>query len=121
MFNFLKKTWKQEDKKSPSPVLAISREEPVTELPSPVQDALDSPTAGIKRSREEFESHEPHATKDRPFKAAKKDTFDSIRNHLPEIVDSGDREDGVVPLSLSALKEQISECVKQQNSKRLYL
>ncbi len=118
MFNFLKKTWKQEERKSLSPVLATSQEEEsITTPPSPV---LDSPTIGIKRSREVFEPDELHLAKERPIKAAKTNTFDSIRNHLPEIVDSGDREDGAALLSLSTLKDQISDCAKQQNSECSY-
>jgi len=121
MFNFLKKTWKQEERKSSSPVLATSQEEEsITTQPSPIQPVLDSPITGIKRSREAFEPDEPRPTKERPIKAAKTSTFDSIRNHLPEIVDSKDREDGVISLSLSTLKDQISDCAKQQNSEFSY-
>lgn len=120
MFNFLKKTWRQEEVTSQSLLPTPSAEDTESVLAqTPNPPSVDIPTSksGSKRSRQEFEPEPQSSPAERPSKAAKTWTHDSIRNHLPEIVDSRQRDDAVVHLSLSVLKEQISETAKLQNSK----
>lgn len=115
MFNFLK-TWRQEESTSKSAPPVPSAEDAESVLD---QASIDSSTwkSGGKRSREEFDPEPQPGSTERPSKAAKTGTRDSIRNHLPEIVESRHRDDDTLPpLALSVLKEQISECAKQQNS-----
>lgn len=128
MHKILKKTWKEEEKKSQSP--ASSHEGMANEhlryTPPPLNTSADvEPNAvatgpskyGHKRPRDLFESDPQIPALERPAKATRTGFADSIRNHLPEIVsDSKDRDDGLVPLPLGALKEQIFEQAKQQNS-----
>ena len=124
MFNFLKKTWGHGERKSESPAVVPSLPESNTveqphHTPPPDRDPPSprSPLkSGSKRSREDFDVDPRLPATERPLKAAKTSTFDSIRNHLPEIIDINSRDDAVVPLSLSALKEQIFEHAKKQNS-----
>ena len=111
MFNFLKKTWRQEDPKSPIPAPSVEE----TELH--VDQSQGPSQLGCKRSREEIEPGSQPSSAERPSKAAKTGIHDSIRNHLPEIVDSRHRDDAVVPLALSVLKEQITKGAKLQNSR----
>lgn len=116
MFNFLKKTWRQEEPQSHLP--APSTEETELHLDQPQsQPTVDPSQLGSKRSREEIEPGSQPSSAERPSKAAKTGIHDSIRNHLPEIVDSRHRDDAVAPLSLSVLKEQIIEGSKLQNSR----
>jgi len=116
MFNFLKKTWRQEEETPQSSVPSAEDAESVLDQ-TPSQPGEDIPwKPGSKRSREEFDPEPQPSSAERPSKATKTWTHDSIRNHLPEIVDSRHRDDAVAPLSLSLLKEQISESAKHQNS-----
>jgi len=121
MFNFLKKTWGHGERKSESPAIVLSVPEPNTlEQPQYTLPQSDLPQSqlksGSKRSREDFDVNPRLPVTERPLKAAKTSTFDSIRNHLPEIIDTNSRDDAIVPLSLSALKEHIFEHAKEQNS-----
>jgi hypothetical protein len=119
MFNFLKKTWRQEEGTSQSSLSVPSAEDAESVLDRTLsQPGIDASgwKSGSKRSREEFDPEPQPSSAERPSKATKTGTHDSIRNHLPEIVDSRHRDDTAAPLSLSLLKEQISECAKQQNS-----
>lgn len=119
MFNFLKKTWRQEEGTPQSSVPVPSAEDVESVLDLTLSEpGEDIPTwkPGSKRSREEFDPEPQPGSVERPSKATKTGTHDSIRNHLPEIVVSRHRDDAVAPLSLSLLKEQISESAKLQNS-----
>jgi hypothetical protein len=121
MFNFLKKTWRQEEGTSQGslPLPSAEDAEPVLDQ-TLSQPSADAPKSSSKRSREEFDPEPQPSCAERPSKVKKTKTYDSIRNHLPEIVDSRHRDDAVAPLSFSLLKEQISEHAKQQNSESLY-
>lgn len=127
MFNFLKKTWGHGERKSENSATVLESlpesntlEQP-QHTPPPDEDPPQSPLkSGSKRSREDFDIDPQLPATERPLKAAKTSTFDSIRNHLPEIVDVNNRDNAVVPLSLSALKEQIFEHAKEQNSELLF-
>lgn len=118
MFNFLKKTWRQEEGTSQGSLPVPSAKDAESVLDQTLSQPTDVPTwkSSSKRSREEFDPEPQPSSIERPSKAKKTRTYDSIRNHLPEIVDSRHRDDAVVPLSFSLLKEQISERAKQQNS-----
>ena len=117
MFNFLKKTWRQEEGTSESPLLLPAGDAESVLDGALSQSGLDATwKSGSKRSREQFDSEPQPSSAERPSKATKTGTRDSIRNHLPEIVDTRHRDDAVVTLSLSLLKEQISKGAKQQNS-----
>jgi hypothetical protein len=119
MFNFLKKTWRQEEGTSQSSLSVPSAEDAESVLNRTLsQPGIDTSgwKSGSKRPREQFDPEPQPSSAERPSKATKIGTHDSIRNHLPEIVDSRHRDDTATLLSLSLLKEQISECAKQQNS-----
>jgi hypothetical protein len=119
MFNFLKKTWRQEEETPQAPLPTPSAEDAQSVLDQTLSPQnVDEPgwKSSSKRSRQEFDPEHQPSSAERPSKVKKTGTCDSIRNHLPEIVESRHRDDAVVPLSFSLLKEQISERAKQQNS-----
>ncbi|KAF9534830.1 hypothetical protein CPB83DRAFT_901776 [Crepidotus variabilis] len=125
MLNLLKKTWKEEEfKKSQSPAPVLSREGSTFEhLAAPSSSELelivDTPASSKppnKRSRDTFETETRAPSVERPVKAIKTNPTDSIRNHLPEIVGSKHRDDEAFPVSLIALKDQIFEHAKENNT-----
>ncbi|KAJ3502178.1 hypothetical protein NLJ89_g9006 [Agrocybe chaxingu] len=116
MLKKLKKTWKEEEQMSQPP--APSPEGPISQTHDLRESSLDiASKSGAKRTRDNFEQEatDPHA--ERPTKVLKAAASDSLRNHLPEIVDSRDKEEEL-HISLANLKERIFEQAKQQNSKR---
>ncbi|KAF8974227.1 hypothetical protein BDZ97DRAFT_4035 [Flammula alnicola] len=131
MLKRLKKTWKEEEaqsKKSQSPAPA---EEVIAPLPTPIHPEVTPDVSqnhesvsgcGPKRSRDDFEPDAVDvAVSERPAKLLKTTDLDSLRNHLPEIIDSRERDEGGVRLSLLTLKERIFEQAKSENSKSMIL
>jgi hypothetical protein len=116
MFNFLKKTWRQDEDPPQSSISVPSAEDAESVLDQALNEDIPTWKPGSKRPREEFDPEPQPSSAERPSKAKKTGTNDSIRNHLPEIVDSRHRDDAIAPLSLSLLKEQISQIAKDQNS-----
>ncbi|KAF9058086.1 hypothetical protein BJ165DRAFT_107174 [Panaeolus papilionaceus] len=86
---------------------------------SKVQSTNDEnqPPYGEKRPRDEENgaTTSPSAV-ERPAKLAKLDTKDSIRNHLPEIVGSGEREESFLQTSWLQIGEQLLEQAKKENT-----
>jgi len=128
MLKKLRKTWQDEEKQSQNspPRQEGTSIEQLRYTPPPPNTIADvEPNVvgnvpskfGHKRTRDVFEPEAQLPQSERPAKAIRTGFSDSIRNHLPEIVDGRDRDDGQLPLSLGAMKEQVFEQAKQQNSK----
>jgi hypothetical protein len=116
----LERTWKEEEaKKSQSPVPGqeISQVSQFTELTSsdnPSHETyMDVSSCRTKRSRA---STDP-ATSERPSKLPKTVGSDFLRDYLPEVVDSHDRDDNMIFLTAPTFKEQILEEAKHDNGK----
>jgi hypothetical protein len=117
MLKILEKTWKEEEaKKSQSPVPSQEIFQP-TELTSsdnPSHETyMDVSSCRTKRSRAITDP----ATSERPSKLPKTVGSDFLRDHLPEVVDSHDRDDNMVFLTTPTFKEQILEESKHDNGK----
>jgi len=133
MLKFLKKTWKDEEALSKNPQF------PAQSLTSPASPSTDLDNIHIhdltpnlttdtassishpKRTRDTFEPdvHDPSLS-ERPAKLLRTGNADSLRNRLPEILDSREREENRPQLSILTLKEQILEQAKQQNSEYVF-
>jgi endoribonuclease Dicer len=131
MLKRLKQTWKEEEaqfKKSQSPApasetAAASPTPTPSEPPRPsegepdiTQENRPSSSYAPKRSRDTFETDVTDVIKsERPSKVLKIEN-DSLRNHLPEILDSRERYENQVHLNLSTLKERIFAQATVENS-----
>lgn len=115
MLKFLEKTWKEEEaKKSQSPIPGRESSE-LSSDNAPDEPYMDTDlnSCRTKRSRA---STDP-ATSERPSKLLKTVGSDFLRDHLPEVVDSHDRDDNMILLTVSTFKEQILEEAKHDNGK----
>ena len=120
MLKILEKAWKEEEaKKSQSPALGQEMSQPTNNVPSDNLSQADQPcmdtdlsSCRTKRSRA---STDP-ATSERPSKLLKTVGSDLLRDHLPEVVDSHDRDDHMIFLTAPTFKEQILEEAKHDNS-----
>ncbi|KAF8165429.1 hypothetical protein B0H34DRAFT_689150 [Crassisporium funariophilum] len=129
MLKLLKKTWKEgEANKSQSPqgiTPTLSNDSFSSDNTtiaghesSMIADATATSGCRSKRSRPslEPETNDP-STSERPSKLLKTATIDDfLRNHLPEVVDSRDRDEHAIPLNLFTLREQILEQSKCDNT-----
>lgn len=135
MLKRLKQTWKEEEaqfKKSQSPApaseTAAASPTPTPSEPRPSEGEPDNSQENKpasfyapKRSRDAFETDVADVTKsERPTKVPKIEN-DSLRNHLPEILDSRERYENQVHLNLSTLKERIFAQATVENSTLLHL
>ncbi|KDR83836.1 hypothetical protein GALMADRAFT_150895 [Galerina marginata CBS 339.88] len=127
MFKILRKNWKeQEAKESPGSNPDVeSTPPPNINMGNTTVAAENSNTAwqndslsvgGPKRNRDSFEPdpNDP-AMSERPAKFLKTSNLDSLRNHLPEIIDSRDRGETRLAPSMLSLKEQVFEEAKYDN------
>ena len=117
MLKILEKTRKEEEaKKSQSPVPGQEISQP-TELASSANPShetyMDVSSCRAKRSRA---STDP-AISERPSKLPKTVGSDFLRDHLPEVVDSHDRDDNMIFHTAPTFKEQILEEAKHDNGK----
>ena len=118
MLKILEKTWKEEEaKKSQSPVPGqeISQPTEITSFVNPSHETyMDVSSCRAKRSA----STDP-VTSERPSKLPKTVGSDFLRDHLPELVDSHDRDDNMIFLTVTAptFKERILEEAKHDNGK----
>ena len=134
MLKFLKKTWKDEEALSKNPQFPAqshtSPASPSTDLdnthihdltPNFTVDTAPHFISHPKRTRDTFEPdvHGP-TLPERPAKLLRTGNPDSLRNRLPEILDSREREENRPQLSILTLKEQILEQAKQQNSEYVF-
>lgn len=112
MLKFLEKTWKEEGAKEfPA---EISQATELTSSVNPSHEIyMDVSSCRAKRSRA---STDP-ATSERPSKLPKTVGSDFLRDHLPEVVDSNDRDDNMIFLTAPTFKEQILEEAKHDNGK----
>ena len=121
MLKILEKTWKEEEaKKSQSPVPGQEISQPTELTPSdnPSHETyMDVSSCRTKRLRA---STDP-ATSERPSKLPKTVGSDFLRDHLPEVVDSHDRDDNMIFLTAPTFKEQILEEAKHDNGKYVAL
>lgn len=122
MLKILEKTWKDEEaKKSQSPVpgqetsqVSQTTASDPTSSDSPSHETyMDISSCRTKRSRA---SADP-ATSERPSKLPKTVGSDFLRDHLPEVVDSHDRDDNMIILTAPTFKEKILEEAKHDNGK----
>ena len=116
MLKIPEKTWKEEETKksqSPIPGQEISQPTELTSSASPHETYMDVSSCRAKRSRA---STDP-ATSERPSKLPKTVGSDFLRDHLPEVVNSNDRDDNMILLSAPTFKEQILEEAKHDNGK----
>ena len=120
MLKNLDKTWKEEEEKksqSPVPGQEISHPTELTSSTSSVNPShetyMDATSCRAKRSRA---STDP-PTSERPSKLPKTDGSDFLRDHLPEVLDSNERDDNMIVLTAPTFKEQILEEAKHDNGK----
>lgn len=131
MFKYKRKAWRDQDasKDSQSPASTPGPSEgeplrassvdltiPTTSSHAVLRNASPSLSAP-KRTRDTFEPDaiDP-ALSERPAKYLKTSNTDSLRNHLPEIIDPREREEARLGLPLLSFKEQILEQAKYENS-----
>lgn len=118
MLKILEKSWKEEEAKkcqSPGPGhdQEISQPTPDNAFNESYMDT-DVSSCRTKRSRA---STDPAASSERPSKLLKTVGSDFLRDHLPEVVDSRDRDDNMILLTAPTFKEQILEEAKHDNGK----
>jgi hypothetical protein len=119
MLKILENSWKEEEANKPQSLLSGQEISQPTELTSSVIDNpshetyMDVSSCRAKRSRA---STDP-ATSERPSKLPKTVGSDFLRDHLPEVVDSNDRDDNMIFLTAPTFKEQILEEAKHDNGK----
>ena len=117
MLKILEKTWKEEEaKNSQSPVLGqeVSQPTELTSSDNPSHESyMDISSCRTKRSRAGTDP----ATSERPSKLLKTVGSDFLRDHLPEVVDSHDRDDNMTFFTPPTFKEQILEEAKHDNGK----
>ena len=117
MLKILEKTWKEEEankSQSSVPGQEISQSTELTSSDtgnSSHETYMDVSSCRAKRSRA---STDP-ATSERPSKLAKTVGSDFLRDYLPEVVDSNDRDDNMIILTAPTFKEQILEEAKRDN------
>ena len=119
MLKILENTWKEEEaKKSQSPVPG----QKISQSPELTFSAIDNPShetymdVSSSRAKRSRASTDP-VTSERPSKLPKTVGSDLLRDHLPEVVDSNDRDDNMIFLTAPTFKEQILEEAKHDNSK----
>ena len=116
MLKILEKTWKEEEAKKPQSTdqeISQSTEPTSSDNPS-YEPYMDVSSCRTKRSRA---STDP-TTSERPSKLLKTVDSDFLRDHLPEVVDSHDRDDNtMIILTAPTFKEQILEEAKHDNGK----
>ena len=136
MLKILKKTWKDEEALSKNPQVSpapslTAPSSPITDFENtPIHDDVPNLILDIappfishpKRTRDAFEPdvNDP-ALSERPSKLSRTGNPDSLRNRLPEILDSREREEIEPQLSILTLKEQICAQAKHQNSEYAFL
>lgn len=132
MFKILRKSWKGRDSTQRSHSPAPSQE--VDTSPENHSDAestasdMDGISASLiptssrtKRSRDVFEPEvEQTFDIDRPSKVPKTDEPDYLRNHLPEILDTTERDEISNRLSLESRREQILLRLQNENGNANY-
>ncbi|KAF8913820.1 hypothetical protein CPB84DRAFT_1832684 [Gymnopilus junonius] len=126
MLKYQRKIWKDQDKGSQSPASTPGPDIDPTQASSGDSAILTDPHVSLrntspsisisKRTRDSFEpDNKDPALSERPAKFLKTSNIDSLRNHLPEIIDPREREEARLGLSMLSLKEQILEQAKYEN------
>ena len=117
MFKNMEKTWKGEEAKISQVPVSGQQNPQTTQLSSSDKLShgfyMDVSSSRTKRSRASTDS----ATPERPSKIPKTIGSDFLRDHLPEVVDSHERDDNMSFLTAPTFKEQILEEAKYDNGK----
>lgn len=118
MLKILENTWKEEEAtKSQSPVSDLE----ISQSPELTSSVIDNPShetyMDISSCRAKRSASTDPATSERPSKLPKTVGSDFLRDYLPEVVDSNDRDDNMIFLTAPTFKEQILEEAKHDNGK----
>lgn len=122
MLKMLEKTWKEEEeaKKLQRPDIGQEISQPSTQLTSSDSSSSYMDVSSYGRAKRSRASTDP-ATSERPSKLLKVIGSDSLRDHLPEVVGSHDRDDdNMIFLTAPTFKEQILEEAKHDNGNMVF-